>query len=116
MTTTRDTSGEDEVLRWAAEYAREHGWVLNPDGRVLAIVVSGLARNEKRFGARYCPCRIRSGDEERDRAIICPCIYHRDEIERDGHCHCRLYYRKDATVTRPGTDEMDDSHQGEMNV
>ena len=52
-----------------------------------------------------CPCRIRSGDKEKDKAIICPCIYHRDEIAKDGHCHCQLYYRKDTTGPVTGTDE-----------
>ena len=88
-------ASEDDVLEWAEKYARENGWILNPDRKTLAAVVHELARNENRFGARYCPCRLRSGDEEKDRAIICPCIHHRDEIEKDGHCHCRLYYRKD---------------------
>jgi len=63
---------------------------------VLATVIRGLARNEQKFGERYCPWRLRSKDVEKDRAIICPCIYHQDEIAKDGHCHCQLYYRKDA--------------------
>ncbi len=98
-----DVASEDEVLHWAEEYARENGWILNPDRKTLEAVVRGLARNEERFGARYCPCRLRSGDPDRDRAIICPCAYHRDEIEREGHCHCRLYYRENA----PGQETLD---------
>jgi ferredoxin-thioredoxin reductase catalytic subunit len=70
--------------------------VLNPDKKVLNTVIRGLARNKKKHGEQYCPCRLRSGDVEKDRAIICPCIYHKDEIANDGHCHCQLYYRKDA--------------------
>lgn len=100
-----ETTSEDEILAWADAYARENGWVLNPDSTVLGPVIRGLARNEKRFGLRYCPCRLRSGDEEKDRAIICPCIYHGDEIERDGHCHCRLYYRKDTAGPETGGGE-----------
>ncbi len=116
MTAIPETDGEDAVLRWAEEYARENGWVLNPDRRTLVAVVRGLARNETRFGARYCPCRLRSGDEGRDRAIICPCAYHRDEIEGEGHCHCRFYYRKDSAVEAAGSDEMTDTPSGEHNV
>ncbi len=93
-----ETTGEEEILAWSDAYARENGWVLNPDPDVLAAVTRGLARNEQRFGARYCPCRLRSGDKEKDRAIICPCVYHRDEIETEGNCHCRLYYRKGVAV------------------
>lgn len=90
------TTSEDAIRRRAEEYARENGWVLNPDKDVLDRVIRGLARNEQRFGHRYCPCRILSRDEEKDKPIICPCIYHKDEIAKDGRCHCMLYFRKDA--------------------
>lgn len=92
-----ETTDEDEIRAWAVEYAKKNGWVLNPDKKVLNAVIRGLARNKKKFGEQNCPCRLRSGDKEKDRAIICPCVYHKDEIAQDGHCHCQLYYRKDAT-------------------
>lgn len=96
------TTPEDAIRRWAEEYARENGWVLNPDKDVLDRVVRGLARNEEKTGHRYCPCRIRSRNEEKDKAIICPCVYHLEEISRDGYCHCRLYFRKDAACAPLG--------------
>lgn len=83
----------EEILEWAKSYARENGWKINPDEKQLGAVVKGLARNTLKFGERYCPCRIRSGDSEKDKEIICPCIYHRDEIETDGNCHCHLFYK-----------------------
>jgi len=102
---TDPMTSEDEIRAWAQEYAQKNGWVLNPDTKLLDTVIRGLARNEKKFGKRYCPCRLRSGDEEKDRAIICPCVYHRDEIAKDGHCHCQLYYRKDAAEPFAGEKE-----------
>lgn len=81
-----------EILAWARRYAKERGWILNQDIRQLDVVIRGLARNETRFGARYCPCRIRSNDPARDREIICPCIFHEQEIAEDGHCHCNLFF------------------------
>lgn len=76
--------------------------MLNPDKKVLDAVIRGLARNEKKFGEWYCPCRLRSGDKEKDRAIICPCIRHKDEIAQDGYCHCQLYDRKDVAEKMTG--------------
>ncbi len=90
----QDTQAEADMLKWANGIARKNGWVLNPDEDHLRIVIRGLVRNKEKFGRPYCPCRLRSGDEERDRAIECPCIYHKDEIAKDGHCHCLLYYKK----------------------
>ena len=90
------TTAEEDIRAWAEGYANENAWVLNPDKKILDTVIRGLARNKQKFGEQYCPCRLRSGDKEKDRVIICPCIYHKDEIALDGRCHCQLYYRKDA--------------------
>ena len=85
---------EDEILEWAKDYAKKNSWILNPDEKKLQIVIQGLARNQRKFGERYCPCRLRTGDPGKDKDIICPCIFHRDEVEDGGSCHCNLYYRE----------------------
>ncbi len=83
---------EEEIRSWALEYSRSKGWVLNPDEKQTNAVIKGLARNCERFGERYCPCRIRSGDKDKDKAIICPCEYHVHELEQAGHCTCNFFY------------------------
>ena len=90
---TEDRESEAEMLKWAKAYARKHGLEINPDAKQAANVIRGLVKTKSKFGRPYCPCRIRSGDEEKDRAIECPCVYHRDEITRQGHCHCNLFYK-----------------------
>jgi ferredoxin-thioredoxin reductase catalytic chain len=86
-----DTTAQE---RWAVAYAKEHNFRLNPDTEKLRNVLRGLIRNRERFDEQYCPCRIRSGDIEKDKAIICPCIYHEQEIDLEGHCHCNLFFDK----------------------
>jgi ferredoxin-thioredoxin reductase catalytic subunit len=98
----KKTTDEQEVLAWARDYAQKNGFLLNPDETALLTVIRGLLRNETRFGARYCPCRIRSKDPGKDKAIICPCVYHLEEIAQDGYCHCRLYFRKNAAWEKIG--------------
>ena len=66
---------------------------LNPDKKIVERVMAGLAENEKKYGAKYCPCRRVSGNKEEDAKKICPCIWHKDEIEKDGHCFCNLYVK-----------------------
>ena len=90
---SEEKTAEADTLKWAKALAKENNWILNPDEKHLGIVIRGLVRNQEKFGKRYCPCRLRSGDAEKDRAIECPCIYHKDEIEKDGHCHCELYFK-----------------------
>lgn len=89
-----EKTAEADMLKWAKGYAHRHHLVLNPDEKQLATVIRGLVRNKAKFGHQYCPCRLRSGDEEKDHAIECPCVYHKDEIANDGSCHCKLYFKK----------------------
>ncbi|MGR3220281.1 MAG: ferredoxin-thioredoxin reductase catalytic domain-containing protein [Candidatus Anammoxibacter sp.] len=51
---------------------------------------------KKKYGFDYCPCRIVTGDKEKDDKIICPCVYHEEEIKRDGKCHCDLFVAADT--------------------
>ncbi len=93
MTADEEPVTAEDLTSWARRYASSKGWRLNDDQDKLGIVIRGLLRNKERFGERYCPCRIRSGDRERDQDIICPCVFHVDEIEQDGQCHCNLFFR-----------------------
>lgn len=92
-------SPEEDLVKsmyeWTEKYAKKMGFKLNPDKEALAYVLEGLATRKVKFGRRYCPCRVVTGDEEEDRKIICPCIYHKDEIEQDGKCHCELFFKGD---------------------
>jgi ferredoxin-thioredoxin reductase catalytic chain len=89
------TEEEKEILDSVAEYAKKHGYQLNSEDKKLENVIKGLARNMHRFGDKYCPCRIRSGDEEKDKQIVCPCKFHEQEIEEQGSCHCNLFFKKE---------------------
>lgn len=96
--TGKSRKAEEEAIQksireWAEEYAASKGWHLNRNDKQLDAVLKGLARNTARLGERYCPCRMRTGDEETDKEIICPCIFHEDELANDGNCHCRLFFR-----------------------
>jgi len=86
---------EEAQLKQAKEYAEnEQGLKLNPNEVIVNAIAKGLARNEEKYGAAYCPCRPITGDNETDKKIICPCVYHKDEIEKDGQCHCRLFVKE----------------------
>ncbi len=87
---------ESEMEKIAEKYrihAKENGFKLNPDEKMLEGTLKGLIENEKRYGKKYCPCRRVTGNKEEDKKIICPCIYHKKEIETQGHCLCRLFVR-----------------------
>jgi ferredoxin-thioredoxin reductase catalytic chain len=75
-------------------YAESQGFQLNPDEKVVDMVMDGLIENQNKYGAAYCPCRAISGNKDEDRKNICPCVYHKEEIAKDGKCHCWLFVKK----------------------
>ena len=75
-------------------YAESQGFILNPDEKIVDMIIDGLLENLEKYGCAYCPCRAISGDKEEDRKNICPCVYHKDEIARDSRCHCFLFMKK----------------------
>lgn len=87
---------DEEIKKLAdkySDYAKSSGFNLNPDGKTVERIISGLLRNEEKYGEKYCPCRRVSGDKEEDSKKICPCVWHKDEIAKDGHCFCNLYVK-----------------------
>jgi ferredoxin-thioredoxin reductase catalytic subunit len=81
-----------EILK---KYAESQGIELNKDKEYVLEILNGLLTNEKRYGYRSCPCRLASGDKEKDRDIICPCAYRDEDIKDYGSCYCGLYVSKE---------------------
>jgi len=82
-----------QILELSEKYAKSQGFKLNPDKKIVDIILKGLLKNEKEYGFRYCPCRPLLGDKEEDQKKICPCFWHKDEIKKEGHCKCLLFVR-----------------------
>ena len=75
--------------------AESAGYHLNPDEEFTEALVRGLAVNEERYGYQSCPCRLSTGDIEKDRDIICPCDYRDADLGEYGSCYCGLYVDDD---------------------
>ncbi len=76
------------------KYAQSQGIQLNKDRDYVLDILSGLLKNEERYGYRSCPCRLATGVKEKDSDIICPCKYRDPDIEEFGSCYCGLYVSK----------------------
>lgn len=84
----------DQLYEILSKYANSLGIQLNRDKEFVVDIISGLLKNEERYGYRSCPCRLASGLKERDQDIICPCRYRDDDIREFGSCYCSLYVSK----------------------
>ncbi len=67
------------------------GYFFNRDKGLVMDLMEGLLANKERYGYMCCPCRLASGDREKDKDIICPCDYREKDVEEYGSCYCALY-------------------------
>jgi len=77
-----------ELLRPAQEAL---GYRFNADEATTLELLEGLLANRARYGYTSCPCRLASGDRDRDRDIFCPCVYREPDVAEYGSCYCGLY-------------------------
>lgn len=84
---TADGRDIEDARVWAAKM----GYPLSSDEELLKTILSGLLKNEHRYGYRSCPCRVSTGVYDRDCDIICPCAYREGDMALYGRCYCGLY-------------------------
>lgn len=84
----------EKTLTEAQYHAEIHGFAITPDTKHRDAVITGLTKNHENYGLPYCPCKIRSGDDTRDKHLVCPCASHQDDIRELGHCKCKLFVRR----------------------
>ena len=73
------------------EIQEPKGYFFNRDREKVFVLLEGLLKNKERYGYMACPCRLASGDRERDKDIICPCIYREPDVREYGSCYCNRY-------------------------
>lgn len=77
------------------EYCVKNNIQLNPDDEHVNLIIKGLLENEKKFGLKLCPCKLRDGTKERDFELICPCNFEIQETWKSkGQCWCGLFFKK----------------------
>jgi ferredoxin-thioredoxin reductase catalytic subunit len=77
-----------ETLRKTQE---PKGYYFNKDRARTLELLEGLLVNKGRYNYMSCPCRLASGDRDKDKDIICPCAYRSSDVEEYGSCFCNLY-------------------------
>jgi len=79
------------------------GYFFNKDIELVRDLLGSLLANKERYGYMSCPCRLASGERDKDKDIICPCIYRETDVKEYGSCYCNLYVSKewnDGIITR----------------
>jgi ferredoxin-thioredoxin reductase catalytic chain len=71
------------------------GYYFNKDTERVFELLEALLVNKDRYGYMSCPCRLASGQRDKDRDIICPCVYRAPDVEQYGSCYCNLYVSRE---------------------
>jgi ferredoxin-thioredoxin reductase catalytic chain len=81
----------DALYERLGREAEASGYHLNPDREFTRGLVEGLLTNEQRYGYGACPCRLATGEKQKDLDVICPCDYRDADLVDWGACYCALY-------------------------
>ena len=87
----------DEFRAAIGRFAAANEFRVNPDGGRVDLLLKGIFENERRYGLKFCPCRIRTKDWDEDLRIVCPCNFTIHETYKgikDGECWCGLFVRR----------------------
>ncbi|MEN6375296.1 MAG: ferredoxin-thioredoxin reductase catalytic domain-containing protein [Smithella sp.] len=85
----------DELYEILKNSQEAKGFFFNKDKDRVLEILQDLLVNKERYGYMSCPCRLASGDREKDRDIFCPCIYRLDDLKEYGSCYCNLYVSRE---------------------
>ncbi|WP_457576140.1 ferredoxin-thioredoxin reductase catalytic domain-containing protein [Desulfomarina sp.] len=85
----------ENLLEDLKNIQEKKGYFLNRNRELTIDLLKGLLSNRERYGYMACPCRLASGDYDRDRDIICPCEYREQDLREYGSCYCNLYVSED---------------------
>lgn len=76
------------------------GYYFSLDRSLVFDLLEALLVNKERYGYMNCPCRLGTGDREKDKDIICPCVYREPDVAEYGSCYCNLYVSKEWNEDR----------------
>jgi ferredoxin-thioredoxin reductase catalytic chain len=81
----------DELYAMLKKVQEPKGFFFNKDKDWVLAILKDLLINKERYGYMSCPCRLATGDREKDLDIICPCVYRPADVKEYGSCYCNLY-------------------------
>ena len=81
----------ERLLETLKKIQEPKGYFFTADKQRVFELLEALLENKRRYGYMSCPCRLASGDRNKDQDILCPCIYREPDVKEYGSCYCNLY-------------------------
>ncbi len=86
---------EERLYETLKKIQEPKGFFFNKDKERTLGLLEALLINKERYGYMGCPCRLLSGDRDKDQDILCPCVYREADVREYGSCYCNLYVSKE---------------------
>ena len=85
----------EQLYKMLKKAQESKGYYFSDDTQRVADLMQALLTNKERYGYMVCPCRLSTGNREKDRDIICPCVYRTEDVAEYGSCYCNLYVSRE---------------------
>ncbi len=85
----------EKLYETLKKFQESKGYYFNKDKQRVLELLEALLVNKDRYGYMSCPCRLASGNREKDKDIFCPCVYREPDVEEYGSCYCNLYVSRE---------------------
>jgi len=94
--------------------SEETGYHVNDDVEFVEMLLENIDVNIERYGYGTCPCRLASGNKEKDLDLICPCDYRDTDLNDYGACFCALYVTQDVLDGKQKLESIPDRRLAEL--
>jgi len=81
----------DDLYERLRKINEKKGYYFNQNKEQTFELLRGLLTNKDRYGYMACPCRLASGERDKDKDIFCHCDYREPDVREFGSCYCGLY-------------------------
>jgi len=104
----------DKLYELLKDKQEAKGYFFNKDQARVIELLEALIKNKDRYGYMVCPCRLASGDRQKDRDIFCPCNYREPDVAEFGSCYCNLYVSQDWNMDSMEKEYVPERRPAEM--
>ncbi len=85
---------DNQIAIWKEITGRNNGFKLNPNEEIVRALAKGVLNNEIKYGLKFCPCRIRTKNRDKDLKLICPCNFKSQKNwQEKEECWCSLFVK-----------------------
>ena len=85
---------DTQIKIWKEFTDRNKNIKLNSKKDVVERLATGVLNNENQHGLKFCPCRLKTKDREKDLKLICPCNFKMQKTwQEKGECWCSLFVK-----------------------